>query len=151
MHEFLLCKASDPEGRIFFIVYNATEKKIEKYSNDEMIRKIVSREIDNAKLENSVVKITDSKRTLAKLSYEESTRSSVYYVISEYTSPLGSEMYAVVSNTGVIYEFSASAAADFVSDKRMINGYMNKHGLHVINVPVFSTVLHKSLEHTDVN
>lgn len=151
MHEFLLCKASDPEGRIFFIVYNATEKKIEKYSNDEMILKIVSREIDNAKLENSVVKITDSQRALAKLSYEESISSSVYYVLSEYSSPFGSEMYAVVSNTGEIYEFSASAAKDFLSEKRIINGYINKHGFHVINVPVFSTVLHKSLEHTDVN
>lgn len=124
---------------------------VSEYDIAEITQKIVRREIYNAKLENSVVKITDSKRALAKLTYEEGRRSTAFYIINQYSSPFDSVMYAAVSNTGELFEFSANAAADFFKDKRVVNGYLGKSGLHVINIPTFTTALHKSLEHTNVH
>ena len=146
-----ICKALDEQGKISFVVFDRDDMSVHEYDISQITQKIVGREIYNAKLENSVVKITDSKRALAKLTPEENKRSSAFYIIEEYRSSLGSVMYAAVSNTGELFEFSANAAADFLSGKKLINGYINKSGIHVINIPTFTTALHKSLEHTSVH
>ena len=75
----------------------------------------------------------------------------LHSIINQYKSPFDSVMYAAVSNTGELFEFSANSAADFFKDKKVVNGYLNKSGLHVINIPTFTTALHKSLEHTNVH
>lgn len=150
MNEFLICRTADNQGKIVFLVYSADDGKIIEYDSAAITQKIVSREIGNAKLENSVVKITDSRQALAKLSFEERCVSSVFYIFTEYTSPHGSKIFGTVSNTGEIFELSANAAADFFSGKKIINAYLNKSGLHIINVPTFGTHLHKSLKHTPI-
>jgi len=151
MNEYLICKVSDEQGKISFVVFDEDSMSVSRYDISEITQKIVRREIYNAKLENSVVKITDSKHALAKLTYEEGKRSTAFYIINEYSSPLNSVMYAAVSNTGELFEFSANTAAYFFKDKRAVNGYLNKSGFHVINIPTFTTALHKSLEHTNVH
>lgn len=64
--ECLVCRSSDKEGRTVFLTYNETDGKIHEYSNNEIMHKIVDRQIVNAKLENTVVKITASKKCCQK-------------------------------------------------------------------------------------
>ena len=151
MNEYLICKVLDEQGKISFVVFDEDSMSVSEYDIADITQKIVHREIYNAKLETSVVKITDSKHALAKLTYEERKHSTAFYIINQYKSPFDSVMYAAVSNTGELFEFSANSAADFFKDKKVVNGYLNKSGLHVINIPTFTTALHKSLEHTNVH
>lgn len=151
VNEYLICKALDEQGKISFVVFDRDDMSVHEYDISQITQKIVSREIYNAKLENSVVKITDSKRALAKLTPEEHKRSSAFYLLEQYRSSFGSDMFAAVSNTGELFEFSANTAAVFLSDKKLVNGYINKSGVHAINIPTFTTALHKSLEHTSVH
>lgn len=139
MNEYLICKVLDEQGKISFVVFDEDSMSVSEYDIADITQKIVHREIYNAKLENSVVKITDSKHALAKLTYEERKHSTAFYIINQYKSPFDSVMYAAVSNTGELFEFSANSAADFFKDKKVVNGYLNKSGLHVINIPTFTT------------
>lgn len=150
MNEFLICKLLDAQGKISFAVFDMDDMSVHEYDISEITQKIVNREIYNAKLENSVVKITDSRRALVKLTPEERKGSNAFYIIDQYKSPFGLLIYAAVSNTGEIFEFSSNTAVDFLSGKKLINGFINKNGIHVINIPTFTTALHKSLEHTRV-
>ncbi|MGN0665074.1 MAG: hypothetical protein ACI4KF_00965 [Huintestinicola sp.] len=143
MKEVLLCKSVCKSGKVIFVVYDGDAKAIRNYSFEEISEKILSKLIENAKLENSVVKLTDSKRAAVKLTYEENQTSQVYYILSEYTSEFGLSMFCAVSNTGELFEFSENVALSFLADKKLVNGYITKKGLHVINVPTFTTALHK--------
>lgn len=148
MSEYLLCKAADSRGMIDFIIYSDVDKTVHEYDISAVTQKIIKRDIVNAKLENSVVKITDSKRALAKLSFEEKTHSAVFYILEEYISARGTKMFCAVSNTGEIFEFSENIVPEFCEKRKIVNGYVNKSGLHIINVPAFVTPLHKSLKLT---
>ena len=143
MKEVLICKSVDSSGKVIFVVYDGDARKIRYYSFEEISESIIAKKIENAKLENSVVKLTDSKRAAVKLTYEENLTSRVYYILSEYVSAFGLQMYCTVSNTGELYEFSENVAVPFLADKKLVNGYITKKGLHVINVPTFTTALHK--------
>ncbi len=125
--------------------------KILEYSNEEITQKIVERKIDNAKLENTVVKITDSRKVMPVLSFEEKKQSVVFYIVNGYRSAENSPMYLAVSNSGEKFEFSENLAADFFRERQVINGYMTKKGMKVINVPVFTTPLNKPLEHAETD
>lgn len=149
--EYLICRSSDEEGRIVFLTYNKTDGKIHEYLNNEMIHKIVDKQIINAKLENTVVKITDSKKMLIKISFEEKRSSRVFYVLDGYTSAEGSKMFLAVSNCGEKFEFSENLAADFCGGRHIVNGYMTKKGFKIINVPAYVTALNKSLEHAETD
>lgn len=149
--EYLICRSSDKEGRIVFLTYNKTDGKIHEYSNNEIMHKIVNRQIINAKLENTVVKITDSKKILPKICFEEKINSCVFYILDSYTSAEGSKMLLAVSNCGEKFEFSENLAADFCRERQVINGYMTKKGFKIINVPAYVTVLSKPLEHAETD
>jgi hypothetical protein len=149
--QYLICKITDKDGAIDFVVYDSDKKAVSYYSQHDMMGLVVKRSIVNAKLENSVIKITDSKKALAKLSYEEGKVSSVYYCFYSYTSPLGNNVYALVSNIGRVVEMSSSMAAEFFAAHRVINATCTKKGeVHVIDVPAFSSVLRQSLEHVNI-
>lgn len=149
--EYLICRSCDENGRILFLTYSRCDDKVNKYSNEEMIQKIVDRQIVNAKLENTVVKVTDSKRVLAKIDCCEMSRSSVYYILDRYISESGSPMLLAVSNCGEKFEFSENLAADFCGGRQIVNGYMTKKGFKIINVPAYVTALNKSLEHAETD
>lgn len=149
--EYLICRSNDKEGRIVFLTYNKTDGKIHEYSNNEMIHKIVDRQIINAKLENTVVKITDSKKMLLKISFEEKRNSCVFYILNSYTSADGSKMFLAVSNRGEKFEFSDNLAADFCIGRQVVNGCMTKKGFKIINVPAYVTALSKPLEHAETD
>lgn len=149
--EYLICRSCDEDGRILFITYNKLNGKIHEYSNEEIIQKIVDRQIANAKLENTVVKITDSKRVIAKISCEERKQSAVFYILDRYVSEEGSPMLLAVSNCGEKFEFSENLAANFCNGRQVVNGYMTKKGFRIINVPAYITALNKSLEHAETD
>ncbi|MCM1024555.1 MAG: hypothetical protein NC395_10930 [Prevotella sp.] len=149
--ECLICRSVDGDGRIVFLTYDRTDEKIHEYSNDEITRKIVDRQIVNAKLENTVVKITDTKTTMSKIRADEKKSSNVFYILDSYTSVNGSAMFLAVSNCGEKFEFSENLAADFCGGRHIVNGYMTKNGLKMINVPAYVTALNKSLEHAETD
>ena len=149
--EYLICRSCDEDGRILFLTYSKTDGKIHEYGNEEMIQKIVDRQIANAKLENTVVKITDSKRSIVKISCTERKLSAVFYILDRYASGEGSPMLLAVSNCGEKFEFSENLAIDFCRDRHVVNGYMTKKGFKIINVPAYTTALNKSLEHAETD
>jgi len=151
VRECLICRTCTEDGRIVFLTYNASDGKVCGYSNEDITRKIVERKIVNAKLENTVVKITDSRNILPKLSFEENKSSRVFYIADVYMSASGSRIYLAVSNTGERFEFSENLAADFCRGRQVINGYMTKNGLRLINVTAFTTALSKPLEHAETD
>ncbi len=151
MGEYLICRSCRQDGTIVFLSYDLSEGRINEYSNEDITQKIVERKIVNAKLENTVVKITDSRKMMPKLSFEENKCSCVYYVVSRYISAEDSIMYMAVSNTGEKFEFSENLAADFCRGRQVINGYMTDKGLHLIKVPAFTTALRKPLEHAETD
>lgn len=143
----LICREACEDGSLVFTIYDTDSKKVTRYTNAELMPLVASKHINNAKLENSVIKITDSRRSLQTISYEQGKTDSAFYVIKSYVSPVGSNMYAVVSNRGNIFEFSESMAEEFFNTHFLVNAYFARKGMHVINVPTFSSALQKSLEH----
>ncbi|MBR4224785.1 MAG: hypothetical protein IKR73_08250 [Oscillospiraceae bacterium] len=145
----LICRETREDGSLVFNVYDTEKRTNTRYTNSQLMPMVVSKKLNNAKLENSVVKITDSKKPLATLTAEESRTDSIWYVFEDYTSPVGSHMLAMVSNTGTIIEFSDSMAREFFASHRVVNAYIGHKGLHLINVPTFTSVLSKSLKHVN--
>lgn len=151
MREYLICRSCNKDGIILFLTFNPSDGKIHEYSNEEITQKIVEKKIGNANLENTVVKITDSRKVLQEISFEENKYSSVFYIADRYTSGNGTPMFLAVSNTGEKFEFSENLAADFCRGRRVVNGYMTKKGLRVINVTAYTTALHTLMKHAETD
>ncbi len=149
--KILICRITAKDGSVRFAVYDTDEKKLLHYTNSELTPLVVRKDIYNAKLENSVIKTTDGSRSVLMLDREKSSRSSVFYILESYTSERGTPMYAAVDNLGVIYEFSENVLPMFIANKDVINMRKNRNGHEVIKVPVYSSVLQKSLEHTNIH
>lgn len=149
--KILICRVTIEDGSVRFAVYDTDEKQMAHYTNSALTPLVVRKDIYNAKLENSVIKTTDGSRSVLMLDREESSRSSVIYILSSYTSELGSEMYAAVDNLGEVYEFSANLLHIFMEKKQIVNMKKNRSGHEVIKVPVYASVLQKSLEHTNIH
>ncbi|MBQ7990409.1 MAG: hypothetical protein IJ080_01100 [Oscillospiraceae bacterium] len=145
----LICRETLGDGSLVFNVYDTDKRINTRYTNAELTPLVVSKKVKNAKLENSVIKITDSNRSLITLTHEAGMADSVYYVFEDYTSPVGSHMLALVSNRGRVVEFSESMAREFFEAHRVVNAYIGHKGLHLINVPTFTSALSKSLKHVN--
>lgn len=149
--KILICRETNEDGSIRFAVYDTDEETVQHFTNSELIPLVVGKKVSNAKLENSVIKITDGSHSIIKLTAEESKMSSAFYILERYTSPHGSEMYLAVDNTGIKYEFSENLLTVFSEKKRVVNLRRSKNGHEMIKVPVYSSVLQKSLAHTNIH
>ena len=148
--KILVCRETQTDGSVLFIVYDTDEKKCLKYDNAELTLLVAARKIYNAKLENSVIKMTDGRRMIT-LSAEESKTVQVFYIFETYTSPNDQKMFAAVSNHGITAEFSESIAEEFFKSHKVVNATLTKKGVHLTKVPTFSSPLQKSLEHINIH
>ena len=135
---------------MLFIVYDSDDRKCTRYTNAELMLMVTARKIYNAKLENTVIKMTDGRRMIT-LSHEESKTVQVFYIFDTYTSPNGQKMFAAVSNHGITAEFSESIADLFFASNKVVNATLTKKGVHMTMVPTFSSPLQKSLEHINIH
>lgn len=149
MKSKLICRTVDVEkDSIVFCVYNAKTDKVEDLCEEEVKQMILSGELDNAKLENTVIKKTDSSQAVMYLDPEQRKASNIFYVLSKNISPFTSSViYTVISNTGEKFEMSENVAVEFLKDKTLVNANIGKDRLNILDARNFETHLNRSLSH----
>ena len=146
--QVLICRETQKDGSVLFVTYDTDTGKCSRYTNNELMVLVAARKIFNAKLENSVIKMTDGKKTVT---LSADSNSEVYYIFETYISPNGLTIYAAVNNHGVLAEFSDTLAELFFSAHKVANASLTKKGIHMTRVPTFSSPLQKSLEHINIH
>ncbi|MBQ5331044.1 MAG: hypothetical protein J6F31_07325 [Oscillospiraceae bacterium] len=147
----LICRCTAEDDSVRFCVYDTEEKKTELYTNSRLEPLVAAKKVVNAKLENSVIKSTDGSRSIIVLDKKDSKTSSAFYILASYTSPSDNTVYTAVDNLGSLYEFSENLLGEFASLRKIVNIRKSRSGHEVIKVPVYSSVLRKSLAHTNIH
>lgn len=124
---------------VTFILYDEKSGKIFQLSNDETVSMILSKKITNAKLENTVIKMTDG--TLAVI--DEKNAADVFYVLG-----CENEVYSMIDGSGEIWKMSLNAARVIFGqgNRRLTNAKLTAKGLVVNRHQNFSTALSRSTE-----
>lgn len=124
---------------VSFILYDEESGKISQVSNDETVSMILSKKISNAKLENTVIKMTDGNLAVI----DEKNASDIFYV-------LGSEndVYSMIDGSGEIWKMSLNTARVFFSQgrRKMTNAKLTPKGMSINRHQNFSTALRRSTE-----
>lgn len=149
MKSKLICRTVDAEkNSVVFCVYNGKTDKVEDMCEEDVKQMILSGELDNAKLENTVIKKTDSSQGVLYLEPEQRKTSSIFYVLDENISPFsGVVLFTVISNTGEKFEMSENVAVEFLEGKTLVNANISKDRLNVLDARNFETRLNRSLSH----
>lgn len=149
MKSKLICRTVDMEkNSIVFCVYNSKTDKVEDLCEEEVKQMILAGDLDNAKLENTVIKKTDSSQAVMYLDPEHRKTSSIFYVLSKNISPFTQAvLYIVISNTGERFEMSENVAVEFLQGKTLVNANIVKGRLNVLDARNFETHLNRSLSH----
>lgn len=149
MKSKLICRTvDDKKNSVVFCVYNAKTDRVEELCEEEVKQMILAGDLDNAKLENTVIKKTDSSQAVMYLEPKDRKTSCIFYVLSKNISPFtNSVLYTVISNTGEKFEMSENVAVEFLKGKDLINANIAKDRLNVLDARNFETHLSRPLSH----
>lgn len=124
---------------VSFIVYDEESQKLSEFSNNEITSLILGKKISNAKLENTVIKMTDG--TLHVIDGKNS--HSIFYVLS-----CTDGVYSMIDGSGEIWKMSFNTAKVFFagSSRKLTNAKLTANGITVSRHQNFSTALSRSTE-----
>ena len=124
---------------VSFILYDEENGKISQVSNDETVSMILSKKISNAKLENTVIKMTDGNLAVI----DEKNASDIFYVLG-----CENDVYSMIDGSGEIWKMSLNTARVFFSQgrRKMTNAKLNPKGMSINRHQTFSTALRRSTE-----
>lgn len=124
---------------VSFILYDEENGKISQVSNDETVSMILSKKISNAKLENTVVKMTDGNLAVI----DEKNASDIFYVLG-----CENDVYSMIDGSGEIWKMSLNTARVFFSQgrRKMTNAKLTPKGMSINRHQNFSTALRRSTE-----
>lgn len=124
---------------VSFILYDEENGKILQVSNDETVSMILSKKISNAKLENTVIKMTDGNLAVI----DEKNASDIFYVLG-----CENDVYSMIDGSGEIWKMSLNTARVFFSQgrRKMTNAKLTPKGMSINRHQNFSTALRRSTE-----
>lgn len=124
---------------VSFIVYDDKNRSVSEVGNDEMTSMILSKKISNAKLENTVIKMTDGMLTVI----DEKNKNSIFYVLGSTNG-----VYSMVGGSGEIWQMSFNVAEIFFGQgkRKMTNARLTPKGIVINKHQNFSTALSRSTE-----
>lgn len=124
---------------VLFILYDEENGKISQVSNDETISMILSKKISNAKLENTVIKMTDGNLAVI----DEKNAADIFYVLG-----CENDVYSMTDGSGEIWKMSLNTARVFFSQgrRKMTNAKLTPKGMSINRHQNFSTALRRSTE-----
>ncbi len=124
---------------VSFILYDEENGKISQVSNDETVSMILSKKISNAKLENTVIKMTDGNLAVI----DEKNASDIFYVLG-----CENDVYSMIDGSGEIWKMSLNTARVFFSQgrRKMTNAKLTTKGMSINRHQNFSTALRRSTE-----
>lgn len=134
----LIGKKTSPT--VSFILYDEETGKTSQAGNDEMTNLILNKKVSNAKLENTVIKMTDGTLTI----FEPKNAHSVFYVLG-----CTDGVYSLIDGTGEIWKMSLNVAKVFLEQgkKKLTNARISSKGIVINKHRNFSTALSRSTEH----
>lgn len=124
---------------VSFILYDEENGKISQVTNDETVSMILSKKISNAKLENTVIKMTDGNLAVI----DEKNAADIFYVLG-----CENDVYSMIDGSGEIWKMSLNTARVFFSQSRrkMTNAKLTPKGMAINRHQNFSTALRRSTE-----
>lgn len=124
---------------VSFIIYDDKSSSISEVGNNELTSMILSKKVSNAKLENTVIKMTDGNLPVI----DEKNKDSVFYVLD-----CTDGVYSMIGGSGGIWKMSLNVAEVFFSHgkKRMTNAKLTSKGIIINKHQNFSTALSRSTE-----
>ena len=124
---------------VSFILYDEENGKISQVSNDETVSMILSKKISNAKLENTVIKMTDGNLAVI----DEKNAADIFYVLG-----CENDGYSMTDGSGEIWKMSLNTARVFFSQgsRKMTNAKLTPKGMSISRHQNFSTALRRSTE-----
>lgn len=124
---------------VSFILYDEENGKISQVSNDETVSMILSKKISNAKLENTVIKMTDGNLAVI----DEKNAADIFYVLG-----CENDVYSMIDGSGEIWKMSINTARVFFSQgrRKMTNAKLTPKGMSINRHQNFSTALRRSTE-----
>ena len=124
---------------VLFILYDEENGKISQVSNDETVSMILSKKISNAKLENTVIKMTDGNLAVI----DEKNAADIFYVLG-----YENDVYSMTDGSGEIWKMSLNTARVFFSQgrRKMTNAKLTPKGMSINRHQNFSTALSRSTE-----
>ena len=124
---------------VSFILYDEENGKISQVSNDETVSMILSKKISNAKLENTVIKMTDGNLAVI----DEKNAADIFYVLG-----CENDVYSMIDGSGEIWKMSLNTARVFFSQgrRKMTNAKLTPKGMSINRHQNFSTALSRSTE-----
>ena len=122
-----------------FILYYEENGKISQVINDETVSMILSKKISNAKLENTVIKMTDGNLAVI----DEKNAADIFYVLG-----CENDVYSTTDGSGEIWKMSLNTARVFFSQgrRKMTNAKLTPKGMSINRHQNFSTALSRSTE-----
>lgn len=125
---------------VLFILYDEETEKIREVSSTELTSLILNKEVKNAQLENTVIKMTDGNLT----EIDSKNAACVFYVLS-YTDGV----YSMIDGTGQIWKMSHNVAQVFFEQKKkkMTNAKLCPNEIVINKHRNYSTALRRSTEH----
>lgn len=146
----IVCSLIEPNGMIKYLVVNAETGICEKLTYEETSTQVLSRQITNAKMENTVIKIVDAVWNQSQLRCSSSDNPKIFYVFQRYKSKLGTDIIVAISNTGELFEMSENIAVIFLARKDVMfaNGLINNGKINLMKKKGFTSALYRSYENT---
>lgn len=141
----LLCRRKTKDGQITYILFDKETRGIKEATNPEVIELINAQKIDNAKLENLVIKVVDGNKSTITLSEP----TDVAYYIFDTSTLCSTDVFHVVDSNGEILIMSSNVAIWFFQSHILINGTVNSKSEKIIinKGKKFTSPLSRPLNH----
>lgn len=101
---------------------------------DEVVLRCLAKEIENARLENGVIKMTDSINGVNWVEWtvpaDKLLVNCIYYILEKFEQH-SSICYLIVSNTGELFCVSANLIEDFVTRHKVLNARISNGKVHL--------------------
>lgn len=125
---------------VSFILYDEETEKTSETGNNEMTNLILNKKVSNARLENTVIKMTDGNLIV----FDPKNVHSVFYVLG-----CTDGVYSLIDGSGEIWKMSLNVARVFFEQgkKKLTNAKIGSKGISVNKHRNFSTALSRSTEH----
>ena len=122
-----------------YLVFDENTQTTKTFSYNETVELIINKKIMNAKLENTVIKMTDG------VIREITNQYNTFYIVNE----LENGKYEMMSVAGDISILSFDAVKHLYTDDNLINARIGKSKIIISKHRAFTTPLHRPISHLD--
>lgn len=125
---------------VSFILFDEETGKTYEVGNTEMTNLILDKKVSNAKLENTVIKMTDGDLTVV----EQENAHNMFYVLG-----CKDGVYSLIDGYGEIWKMSFNVAQVFLAQekKELTNAKLCSDEIVINKHRNYSTALRRSTEH----